>query len=160
MFCFFFISNEENLFFYFVNSLCHKVGNLRDRRSLGWRKSWKDFAGKHGKVGSVGSSVVVRCLSGRIMGSRMTQHFIGGLRQQPVRCASAHQPAADPNQAQSSGLLLRASMAVGPITRAAVAPLMVFENELINMVSTLHLAFRKLASKSKTFVSLPVSSAV
>lgn len=51
------------------------------------------------------------------------------------------------------------SMAAGHITQAAVAPLFALENEMINMISTLHLAFRRLASKSKTFVSLPASSA-
>lgn len=70
---------------------------------------------------------------------------------------SAIESAAVPNQAQSSGL---DSMAVGHITQAAGAPLIALENEMINMISTLHLAFRKLASKSKTFVSLAMSSAV
>lgn len=43
-------------------------------------------------------------------------------------------------------------MAVGHVTQAAVAPLIAFENEMINMISTLHLVFRKLASKSKAFL--------
>lgn len=46
-------------------------------------------------------------------------------------------------------------MAAGHVTRAAVAPLIALENEMINMISTLHLAFQKLFTKSKTFVSLP-----
>lgn len=71
--------------------------------------------------------------------------------------------AAVPNQAQSSELRPPAeshSMAPGHVAPAAVAPLIALENEMINMISTLHLAFRRLASKSKTFVSLPAPSAV
>lgn len=52
------------------------------------------------------------------------------------------------------------SMAAGHISQAAVAPLLALQHDMITMISTLHLAFRKLASKSKSFVSLPVSSAV
>lgn len=52
------------------------------------------------------------------------------------------------------------SMAARHISQAAVAPLIALEHDMMSMISTLHLAFRKLASKSKSFVSLPVSSAV
>lgn len=52
------------------------------------------------------------------------------------------------------------SMAAGHISQAAVVPLIALEHDMITMISTLRLAFRKLASKSKSFASLPVSSAV
>lgn len=74
--------------------------------------------------------------------------------------STIRKPAAH-NQGQSSGLLLgAAAMAAGHLSQAAVAPLVALEHEVINMISTLHLAFRTLASKSKSFPSLRVSSAV
>lgn len=64
--------------------------------------------------------------------------------------------AAVPNQAGSSELrppAERHSMAPGHVTPAAVAPLIALENEMLNMISALHLAFRRLASKSKASAS-------